>query len=69
MDRVINRRIKEMEQKCFKDLVQKYTLIKLSQQKKQFKEDLLSRKFNFQLSYLSLDSKARKRIKEAVINK
>ncbi|CDW74060.1 UNKNOWN [Stylonychia lemnae] len=68
-EKYIKKRIKEMEQKCYQDLVEKYSLIKDMSQKKRFKEDLLGRQFNFQLSFLSLDPEAKKRIREAFVKK
>eukprot|EP00347_Sterkiella_histriomuscorum_P016045 403354699 len=68
-ERIIQKRIKEMERKCYNEMVDKYSLIRQMQQKKQFKEDLLGRKFNFHLSFLSLDANAQKRIREAFIKK
>lgn len=64
-----NDMLKQISKECYNDLMGKYMSDKKDIAKKQFREDLMSRQFNTQLSYLALNNKGKARVKPFITKK
>lgn len=55
--------MKEIEKACYYELLNNYKKEKSESLSKQFKDDILKRNFNVQLSYFCLDKKGKAKTK------
>ena len=64
--RVIKQRLRKIEQRCQEELVSKYSSLRQKERERRVKQEMLGRRFNLQMSYLSLDAVSRQRVRQIV---